>query len=139
MLRRCINPNIAQWKFYGGANPPVTVCERWRGNHGFENFLADMGERPTPKHTLSRLADSGNYEPGNVAWHTWKQQREEALKGGTSSTAKLTDSQASEIRKRKANGEKQRSLAIDFRVSESTISSIILNKTHDAFVAFGAD
>ena len=50
----------------------VEVCERWR-NYG--NFVADMGERPSPKHTLDRWPNPfGNYEPSNCRWATWDQQ-----------------------------------------------------------------
>jgi hypothetical protein len=48
----------------------VDVCERWRK---FENFLADMGERPEGT-TLGRFGDVGNYEPGNCKWMTWAEQ-----------------------------------------------------------------
>jgi hypothetical protein len=74
MKRRCTNSNHKYFKHYGGAG--VKVCDRWLT---FENFLADMGERPRGT-SLSRLGDVGNYEPGNCAWHTVKQQRAEARK-----------------------------------------------------------
>ena len=73
MIWRCTNPKGKDWPHYGGAIPPVRVCERWRD---FENFLADMGERPAGT-TLGRFGDVGNYEPGNCSWQTWKEQREE--------------------------------------------------------------
>lgn len=51
----------------------VVVCERWRND--FAAFIADMGPRPSPKHTLDRYPDNdGNYEPGNVRWATAKEQ-----------------------------------------------------------------
>lgn len=50
------------------------VCERWLV---FENFLADMGERPA-RTTLGRVLDIGNYEPGNVFWQTRSEQKLEA-------------------------------------------------------------
>jgi hypothetical protein len=70
MLARCTNPKHNRWSVYGGANPPVLLCERWRT---FELFLADMGVRPVGT-SLGRFGDVGNYEPGNVAWQTQKQQ-----------------------------------------------------------------
>lgn len=74
MIQRCTNPNVPAWKYYGGAG--VTVCLQWRT---FEGFLASMGERPEGT-TLSRFADTGKYEPGNVAWHTRSEQQAEANK-----------------------------------------------------------
>lgn len=70
MIERCTNTKRAAWKYYGGANPPVLVCERWRD---FRNFRADMGPRPKGT-SLGRYEDSGNYEPGNCAWQTSKEQ-----------------------------------------------------------------
>ena len=71
MKRRCIDPNHKKFRNYGGAG--VTVCPKWMGS--FEAFLADMGSRPSPKHSLDRYPDrKGNYEPCNVRWATKAQQ-----------------------------------------------------------------
>jgi hypothetical protein len=52
----------------------ITVCKRWTRSGGFENFLKDMGKRPTPSHTLDRINNDGNYEPSNCRWATKKVQ-----------------------------------------------------------------
>jgi len=72
MLTRCYNSHSKNWKDYGGRG--IKVCARWKKNN-FENFLADMGKRPTPQHTLDRFPNNdGNYEPGNVRWATRYEQ-----------------------------------------------------------------
>ncbi len=73
MNDRCYNPNRPTYKYYGGKG--ITVCDRWRGGNGFMNFLADVGPRPSPKHSIDRYPDkSGNYEPSNVRWATPPEQ-----------------------------------------------------------------
>lgn len=66
---RCLNPKQTGYANYGGAG--IEICDRWLS---FENFLDDMGERPTRGHTIDRLDPKGNYEPGNCRWATWPEQ-----------------------------------------------------------------
>lgn len=64
MIRRCTIPTVNNWHRYGGRG--ITVCDRWADS--FENFLADMGEPPTKAHSIDRVDNDGNYEPGNCVW-----------------------------------------------------------------------
>lgn len=69
---RCLNANCAAYHLYGGRG--VSMCGRWINS--FANFLADMGPRPSRKHSIDRFPNNnGNYEPGNCRWATASQQQ----------------------------------------------------------------
>jgi hypothetical protein len=71
MKDRCERPTCIGYHNYGGRG--IRVCERWLNS--FENFYADVGPRPSPKHSLDRWPNpNGHYEPGNVRWATAKEQ-----------------------------------------------------------------
>jgi hypothetical protein len=72
MVRRCTSPGDAGWPDYGGRG--IRVCDRWLGDAGVASFVADMGPKPTARHSLDRLDNDGDYEPGNCAWTTKGEQ-----------------------------------------------------------------
>ncbi len=71
MHNRCRNKNSGQYEDYGGRG--VMVCERWSGQMGFSNFVADMGDRPGG-YTIERKDNEKGYEPGNCFWAPRKVQ-----------------------------------------------------------------
>lgn len=68
-MQRCSRPSDVAYHNYGGRG--IRVCERW---HDFTAFLADMGERPSAKHSLDRIDNDKGYEPGNCRWATTTEQ-----------------------------------------------------------------
>lgn len=71
MRQRCSNPNNIGYKTYGAKG--IKVCKRW--DNSFKKFYKDMGNRPTPKHTLDRINSKKNYTPKNCRWATMKVQQ----------------------------------------------------------------
>ena len=69
IIQRCTNPKASSYKIYGGRG--IKVCQRW---NKFENFLNDMGDRPTDEHQIDRINNDGDYSPDNCKWSTKKQQ-----------------------------------------------------------------
>lgn len=71
MIQRCTDKKHKYYKHYGGRG--IKVCERWLNS--FENFLMDMGQKPSKLHTLDKFPNNdGNYEPSNCRWATKKEQ-----------------------------------------------------------------
>lgn len=66
MIGRCHRKSVRAYYRYGGRG--IVVCDSWR--QSFEAFYAYIGDRPSNKHSLDRIDNDGNYEPGNVRWAT---------------------------------------------------------------------
>jgi hypothetical protein len=66
MKERCFNEKNSAFKRYGARG--ITVCERWKDS--FENFINDMGVKPSKNHSLDRIDNDQGYFPGNVRWVT---------------------------------------------------------------------
>ena len=76
--QRCEYEKAVNYEYYGGRG--IEVCERW---HNFENFIADMGLKPTPLHSIERKDNDGNYEPDNCEWALMSEQSKNKRSFGT--------------------------------------------------------
>ena len=93
----------------------IGMCDEWLV---FENFLADMGERP-PNRTLDRVNNNLGYFKGNCRWATVAEQNanKRGAKGEKHPQALLSETQVRAIRARVANGERQSDLAREYGVT----------------------
>jgi hypothetical protein len=124
MLARCVHHGHEERKpDYIG----VHVCERWVS---FENFLADMGERPDGT-TLGRFGDVGDYEPFNCSWQTDEEQKFHARARGfikprriALTGAKLNQQQVAEVKQLLGEGTRGVDIAKQYGISQSTVCDI---------------
>jgi hypothetical protein len=80
--QRCFNAGHPRYPDWGGRG--IRMCEAW--TNSFEAFFADMGRRPSEKHSLDRIDVNGHYEPGNCRWAdaaTQRANRRDSAKAAT--------------------------------------------------------
>jgi len=123
MKTRTTNPNLREWHRYGGRG--IKICERWME---FENFLVDMGEKPTPRHSIDRLDNDGHYEPENCRWATPVEQC------ATRSTTKLNWVGVCLMRNMYARGSRVGDVAHAFGVGHATASRIVARKERSSWL-----
>jgi hypothetical protein len=70
MKERCLNPKSDKYHYYGGRG--ITVCDRWANS--FKNFYEDMGQKPSPKHSVERVKGNLGYSKENCVWATHREQ-----------------------------------------------------------------
>lgn len=109
LRKRCNNENCADYKYYGGRG--ITVCPEW---DSFENFLRDMGTKPSGM-SIDRIDNDKGYSPENCRWATTTEQNRNSRK------AKLTLWQARKIR---TDPRSPREIAEEYGISQSTVSDI---------------
>lgn len=118
MRHRCNSPKNSAWKNYGGRG--IKVCERWQSS--YEAFLADVGRRPSPTHSLDRIDVNGNYEPDNVRWATRDEQSQNQRR-------RITIEQARRVKRLLSFGFDRDIVAAFTGVSLPSVSHIALGLT----------
>lgn len=78
MVRRCQSPRSLSYENYGARG--IRVCDEWIGKDGCQRFIEHIGPRPSRDHSVDRIDNNGNYEPGNVRWATRKMQNSNTRK-----------------------------------------------------------
>jgi hypothetical protein len=114
MKNRCFKPQDKQYPNYGGRG--IRVCDEWRNS--FEAFFDHVGPRPSSDHSIDRINNDGNYEPGNVRWATPEEQARNTR------CTKLSLEDAREIRRLRAAGVPFKVLRDRFGISDALISNI---------------
>ena len=115
MKGRCYAATNSRYADYGGRG--IAVCKAWRED--VRAFINDMGERPSPQHSIDRIDNDWYYEPGNCRWATTTEQRRNTR------DTKLTMKEAKAIRK---DTRRQVDIAAAYGVSQAVISAIKLYK-----------
>ena len=135
MMERCYKPNATSYRHYGERG--IKVYGPWHDAASFIEWIEqNLGPRPCDingncdarrhPYSLDRIDNNGNYEPGNVKWSTWLEQRENRR------AKKISRLAAADIQRRYAAGETQASLAVEYDVHKTTISNVVTGKIYPA-------
>lgn len=116
MIQRCTNSNNSGYRNYGGRG--IQVCERWLK---FDNFYADMGDRPSGM-SLDRKDVDGNYEPSNCRWRTLREQARNTR------ASVVTSDLVQEIIGRFEHGETKTSIGRRLGVAPAYVGALINGK-----------
>lgn len=95
MWQRCSNPKNVRYSDYGGRG--ITVCDQWKS---FEAFYSDMGDKPSPDHSIDRMDNERGYEPGNCKWSTRSEQQRNKRKPRAANIARGADHWTNKDRER---------------------------------------
>ena len=119
MIRRCYNVKHKRYYRYGKRG--ISVSIRWRNS--FHAFVKDMGPKPTPKHTIDRKFNDGDYAAANCRWAT------DEVQGQNKGCNILTPDLVREIRSMYANGVIQADIARYYSLRKGTVCEVVHRKT----------
>lgn len=109
---RCLNPRSKDWARYGGRG----IEYRYES---YEAFLADVGRKPTPQHSIDRIDCNGHYEPGNCRWATQTEQQRNRR------NLKLTPTVVAEIRRLFKSGMPYKDISAKLSVSRQNVGYVV--------------
>lgn len=129
MRRRCFDTTHSRYSDWGGRG--IAVCERWSD---FDNFLSDMGLKPSPKHSLDRIDNDGPYSPSNCRWATTREQRHNTrtrhvARGESHHLAKLSNDVVSRMRTDWISGLGLDVLAERYGVNRTTVHRVVTRRS----------
>jgi hypothetical protein len=121
IVRRCLDPGNKDYPRYGGAG--VRLHEPWRNRGRFiEDVEREIGARPTRQHSIDRIDNSGNYEPGNIRWATPLEQKHNQQRAWRFLICEEIDG----IRRRYgAGGVSQEQVAREFDTNQKEVSRVV--------------